>query len=127
MEAEVKIKICGLTRQEDAETAIAAGADLVGFVFVPGTPRAVTPWGIAWARSLQRVATVGVFRDARLEEVFAARDLLCLDWVQLHGHEPDSFLDRLGPNVLRRVDWSISMLLTPIALLAVRDTGIGKK
>lgn len=97
------IKICGLTRREDAEVAIAAGADLLGFVFVPGTRRAVTPAEVGWVRALRGAATVGVFRDAPLDTVLAVRDALQLDWVQLHGDEPDDLLDRLGANVIRRV------------------------
>jgi phosphoribosylanthranilate isomerase len=97
------VKICGLTRREDAEVAVAAGADLLGFVFVPGTPRAVTPAETSWVRSLEGAATVGVFRDASLKTVLAVRDALQLDWVQLHGEEPDEWLGRLGPQVIRRV------------------------
>ena len=74
------VKICGLTRPGDAEAAIEAGADMVGFVFVPGTPRFVDPSMAVWIR-----------------------DLLGLDRVQLHGDEPDSWLDTLGADTLRRV------------------------
>jgi phosphoribosylanthranilate isomerase len=97
------IKICGITRPEDAAAAIAAGADMVGLVFVPATPREVTVDRVGWARSLHGVLTVGVFRDAPLDHVEQIRDALDLDWVQLHGDEPDSWLERLGQRVLRRV------------------------
>jgi phosphoribosylanthranilate isomerase len=39
----LRIKICGITREEDARAAIDAGADALGFVFVPGTPRFIEP------------------------------------------------------------------------------------
>jgi len=98
------IKICGITRPEDAEVAAAAGADLVGLVFVPGTPRAVDPDDVrGWVSSLAGVEVAGVFRDAELSDVLEVRRALGLDWVQLHGSEPDGFLDVLGANVLRRV------------------------
>jgi len=108
----VLVKICGITRLEDAEAAAAAGADLIGFIFVPGTRRALDPEAAAWVRSLHGIATVGVFREAPLEQVVRVRDVLELDWVQLHGSEPDAFLPALGSNVLRRVpvaggvDWT---------------------
>ena len=97
------IKICGLTRPGDAEAAIEAGADLLGFVFVPGTKRFVDPASAGWIRDLSGAATVGVFRDQELEHVTGVRDSLGLDRVQLHGDEPDSWLDELGPETLRRV------------------------
>lgn len=97
------VKICGITRRQDAEAAIAAGADMVGFVFVPSTPRAVVAEQIGWVRDLKGILTVGVFRDQPLELVQQIRELLGLDWVQLHGDEPDEVLDVLGDRVLRRV------------------------
>jgi len=97
------IKICGITRPGDAEAAIEAGADLIGFVFVPGTPRFVDPSMAIWIRDLTGIEKVGVFRDQELDSVIAIRDLLGLDRVQLHGEEPDSWLDELGPETLRRV------------------------
>jgi phosphoribosylanthranilate isomerase len=99
----VLIKICGLTRREDAELAIAAGADLVGFVFVPGTQRELLPEDAGWVRELAGAERVGVFRDAPVERVEEIRRRLALDWVQLHGAEPDGELQRLGLRVIRRV------------------------
>lgn len=97
------VKICGLTRPGDAEAAIEAGADLLGFVFVPGTPRYVEPMSSYWIRDLTGAEKVGVFRDQEIDEIVAIRDALKLDRVQLHGDEPDSWLDSLGPETLRRV------------------------
>lgn len=97
------IKICGITRPGDAEAAIEAGADMLGFVFVPGTPRYVDPSTAIWIRDVAGADKVGVFRDQELDSVMAVRDLLGLDRVQLHGEEPDSWLDDLGPETLRRV------------------------
>jgi phosphoribosylanthranilate isomerase len=106
------IKICGITRPEDAEAAIEAGADFLGFVFRKGTPRALDPSASGWIQDVRRVSKVGVFLDAPLDEVVRVRGLLDLDWVQLHGDEPDSYLETLGERVIRRVpvgseiDWS---------------------
>jgi len=99
----VKIKICGITRPVDAEAAVAAGADLLGFVFRSGTPRALDPAASGWIRDIRGAEKVGVFLDAPLDEVVRIRDLLALDWVQLHGAEPDSYLEALGESVIRRV------------------------
>ncbi len=100
---DLRIKICGLTSRADAEAAVAAGADLVGFVFVPGTKRAVLVEDVGWVRELGGVERVGVFRNQPLELVLRVRRKLGLDWVQLHGDEPDSWLEVLAPRVLRRV------------------------
>ncbi len=98
------VKVCGLTSRHDAELALAAGADLLGFVFVPGTPRCLAPDAAAWIAELRGAETVGVFRDAPLTEVLAIRRRLRLDRVQLHGAESDEDLAHLGPTTLRRVD-----------------------
>ncbi len=97
------IKICGICNPQDAEVAVQAGADLLGFIFVEGTPRALEASKVQWIRDLRGAATVGVFRDAPLDQILEIRDSLDLDWVQLHGSEPDEWLDRLGPRVIRRV------------------------
>lgn len=108
----MRIKICGITRPEDAEAAIEAGADFLGFVFREGTPRALDPVISGWIRDVRGVEKVGVFLDAPLGEVERIRDLLALDWIQLHGKEPDTYLDTLGERVIRRlpvgsgIDWS---------------------
>jgi phosphoribosylanthranilate isomerase len=124
------VKICGLTSLSDAEAAIEAGADLLGFVFVPGTPRFTDPRRADWIRDVVGVERVGVFRDQPLDEVIAVRDELGLDRVQLHGDEPDEWLATLGPETLRRVrpegpdPWRRAAMLTGIAL-PLLDPGAG--
>lgn len=126
----VKIKICGLTRPEDARAAVAAGADLLGFVFRSGTPRALDPEGSGWIRDVCGAEKVGVFLDAPLDEVVRIRDLLGLDRVQLHGDESDSYLDALGSSVIRRVKVGLEVDWERVASLAGRclplfDPGAG--
>ncbi|MCG6949389.1 MAG: phosphoribosylanthranilate isomerase [Acidobacteria bacterium] len=99
----MKIKICGITTPGDAEAAVQAGADFLGFVFRRGTPRALAPRSAEWIREIDGVARVGVFLDAPLAEVMTVRELLDLGWIQLHGEEPDAYLDAIGSRVIRRV------------------------
>ena len=124
------IKICGITRPEDAEAAVGAGADLVGFIFVPGTPRALDEARSGWVREVKGAEKVGVFLDSPLDTVMRVRDLLGLDWIQLHGDEPDSFLEVLGEKVIRRVkvgtdiDWGQTARLAE-RCLPLFDPGAG--
>ncbi|MCD4749523.1 MAG: phosphoribosylanthranilate isomerase, partial [Thermoanaerobaculales bacterium] len=97
------VKICGIRRPEDAVIAAAAGADMVGFVFVPGTSRAVEPREVEWVREFSGAQTVGVFRNAELGRMIEIKDQLNLNWVQLHGDEPDDWIRILGRGVIRRL------------------------
>ncbi len=126
----MKIKICGITTPGDAEAAVEAGADFLGFVFRQGTPRALAPRSAEWIREIDGAARVGVFLDAPLAEVMAVRELLDLGWIQLHGEEPDAYLDALGSRVIRRVpvgpeiDWKRIADLSP-RCLPLFDPGAG--
>src|SRR4051812_48814107 len=84
------IKICGITNEEDALLAIALGADALGFVFAPGSPRQVTTHivGEILHRLPAGVITVGVFRDEVKERVVEIVNTLGLGGAQLHGREP---------------------------------------
>lgn len=88
-----QVKICGITREEDALACAALGADFIGFVFVPSSPRFITPGAAAKiARSLDpasRPKLVGVFRDAPFETVSRVAAGVPLDFVQLHGDESE--------------------------------------
>jgi phosphoribosylanthranilate isomerase len=86
------VKICGITTEDDALLAVALGADAIGFNFVPGSPRMVTP---ANARDIVRrlpkeAVTVGIFRDERPERVVEIVNKCGLKGAQLHGREPAS-------------------------------------
>ncbi|HUP65052.1 MAG TPA: bifunctional indole-3-glycerol phosphate synthase/phosphoribosylanthranilate isomerase [Thermoanaerobaculia bacterium] len=86
------VKICGITRVEDAETAAEAGAAFIGLVFAPGSPRRLEPSrsrAIADAARGRNPAlrVVGVFRDQTPEEVSRISDEAGVDLIQLHGDE----------------------------------------
>ncbi|WP_185829105.1 bifunctional indole-3-glycerol-phosphate synthase TrpC/phosphoribosylanthranilate isomerase TrpF [Sphingomonas ginkgonis] len=85
-----RVKICGLTRAVDVEAAALAGASHAGFIFVPDTPRHLTPAAAAGLVEQARDAgmkPVGVFRDCPPDEVVRTANELGLGAVQLHGSE----------------------------------------
>jgi phosphoribosylanthranilate isomerase len=84
-----RVKICGITCIEDGLAAAHAGADAVGLVFWPGTPRRVSfERARAIADALPAfVSVVGLFVDPAPEEVHAALAALPLDLLQFHGNE----------------------------------------
>lgn len=86
---ECRVKICGLARAEDARVAAGAGADFLGFVFAPGSPRRVDPRELErWIEDVRGACeVVGVFRDQGFDEVLEFVERFDLDFVQLHGHE----------------------------------------
>jgi tryptophan synthase beta chain/phosphoribosylanthranilate isomerase len=99
----IQVKVCGITSAEDASAAIEAGADAIGLVFVPGTPRSLE---LGAARSISasaagRTVRVGVFRDAPIEEVRRALREVPLDVVQLHGAESPAYVAALECPVLK--------------------------
>jgi phosphoribosylanthranilate isomerase len=105
MNQRVRVKICGLTRVEDAELAVALGADAIGMVFWPKSPRVVN---VAQARLIVRavpsfVARVGVFVDLPPHDVAAIAADVGLDVVQLHGSESIDDAGRVGERVLKAV------------------------
>jgi phosphoribosylanthranilate isomerase len=93
-----RVKVCGITRPEDAELAVDLGAWALGFILWPGSKRAADPAvaaGIA-ARLRRRVALVGVFVNATLDEVAGHAEALQLSHVQLHGDEGPAYCAEVG-------------------------------
>jgi phosphoribosylanthranilate isomerase len=95
---DVKVKICGITSVADAEAAVQAGADAVGLMFYPGSPRHIaTDIAHDIARSLPlHVIRTGVFADANPSDVFAAIQLCGLNLVQFHGAETPEYCLQFG-------------------------------
>jgi phosphoribosylanthranilate isomerase len=102
-----KIKICGITREEDALVAAGRGADFLGFIFVPETPRHVEPERAAAIvaavrRERERPPQfVGVFRDASADYVRDVVSTVGLDLVQLHGAEGDDDVRSIGVRAVK--------------------------
>lgn len=90
---KTRIKICGLTREADVDAAVEAGADAVGFVFYPPSPRYLTPERAAeLARRVPPfVDVVGLFVNASAEEIAAACATVPLNLLQFHGDETPAF------------------------------------
>jgi phosphoribosylanthranilate isomerase len=85
----VFVKVCGITTEDDALLAVALGADALGFVFAPGSPRQVRVKEVSDIvhRLPPGLPTVGVFRDERRERVVEIVHSIGLTGAQLHGRE----------------------------------------
>ncbi|MGA2543607.1 MAG: phosphoribosylanthranilate isomerase [Verrucomicrobiota bacterium] len=95
---DVKVKICGLTNVKDALAAVAAGADLLGFVLWEKSPRCVT---IETAREIARLlppatTRVGLFVDATVEQVMFSLRICDFFALQFHGQESPAYCQQFG-------------------------------
>ena len=90
-----RIKLCGMTREQDVDAAVAAGADAVGFVLYAASPRAVSVQRAAeLARRLPPfVAPVLLFVNAGLDDILAAARLIPGATLQFHGDESPAECD----------------------------------
>ena len=93
-----KVKVCGITRLEDAQLAVELGAWALGFILWPRSPRACDPAmaQAITARTRRKVETVGVFVDPTLDEVAQAAEALALSAIQLHGDVGPAFCQEAG-------------------------------
>jgi len=97
-----RVKICGITNLNDARCAAQAGADFLGFIFYPKSPRYVTPEQVAPITQTLRAEFgaesprfVGVFVSESVEFVQNVLETVGLDLAQLHGHEMPAEVQRL--------------------------------
>lgn len=96
------VKICGITTLEDASYAVECGADALGFIFYPKSPRCVAPEA---ARGIiqgipNRTTTVGVFVNHDPQEVRRIVAFCGLDLVQLHGDESPEYCRQFPASLL---------------------------
>lgn len=99
----VRVKICGVTRVEDARLAVELGAEYLGVNFYPPSPRCVDA---ATARRIreavgERARLVGVFVDRPADEIAELADRCDLDLVQLHGDETPEDAAHLAPRAIK--------------------------
>ena len=93
-----RIKICGITRPEDANAVVDAGADAIGLVFYPPSPRAVS---IEQAQNVVAdvpafVTVTALFVNPTVEQVQSVLDSVRIDLIQFHGDEDDDFCRQFG-------------------------------
>ena len=100
----IPIKICGITREQDLLSAVAAGASAVGFVLYPPSPRYVTPERAAELAALLPafVTPVLLFVNASAAEIEQAAGLVPGAWLQFHGDETPDFCQEIAQNLGRR-------------------------
>jgi phosphoribosylanthranilate isomerase len=99
MSGTLRVKICGLTRVEQAQAIAALGADALGFICVPESPRYINPKAIGKivaglpeaSLSGGRLAKIGVFANASLDRIVATVQQGALTGAQLHGQESPEF------------------------------------
>ena len=99
------VKICGITSAQDAQLAVEAGADALGFVFFAMSPRKISVERAAEiARAVPKgVRRVGVFVNESPAEMARVADAVGLDLLQLHGDEPPEALAGLARAALKAV------------------------
>ena len=99
----IRVKICGITREQDAVATVRAGADAIGLQFVETSPRRIT---VERAIQLRKeippfVSVVGVFLNAKREDILRTVELAGLDYVQLHGDESPDFVRDLPVRTIK--------------------------
>jgi phosphoribosylanthranilate isomerase len=120
------VKICGVTRAEDAAAAVAAGADMIGVVFWAPSPRAASEEQARRVREAvpAGVPLVGVFVDERPERIDELVEAAGLDRVQLHGSEPLALIERYAGRVIRGVrDGDVSGVPAGVPVIYDRPWG----
>jgi phosphoribosylanthranilate isomerase len=125
---KVCVKVCGITRAQDAEAAIALGAEMIGLNFYPPSPRCLS---IDRAREIRRTigtraGVVGVFVNASRDYIEERRCELNLDMIQFHGDEDESALSGWPVKVIRalrlRTDAPDAALPATVADFILLDT-----
>ena len=121
-----KIKLCGLTRQEDITAANVLEPDFVGFVFAPKSRRYVTTEQARALRNhlLPSIQAVGVFVDEEPEQVAALLEAGIIDLAQLHGREDEGHLERLRALTGKPIIQAFQVK-TPNDLERTLDSGAG--
>lgn len=114
-----RIKICGLTREEDIAAAVEAGADALGFVFYPKSKRCLT---VERAAQLRReipafVSLAALFVNATADEIRAVQDAVQPDLLQFHGDETVQACRANGQRYLKAFRVGAPGLDTPEGLL----------
>jgi phosphoribosylanthranilate isomerase len=121
-----RVKICGITRIEDAMAAAQAGADAIGFVFDPKSPRHVHPdQALKIARSLPPYVTiVGLFVNAAPDTIEGVLSHVPLDLIQFHGNEKPEQCRRYHRSYIKAIHMKPDVDLREMARLYGDATGL---
>lgn len=121
-----RVKICGITREEDAIEAARLGADALGFVFYARSPRSLSPNRAAAIAAMLPpfVARVGLFVDAEPAFVDAALAAMHLDLLQFHGDEPPAYCAQFRVPYIKAVRMKPGVNLLQYAVSHQAATGL---
>ena len=120
------VKICGLTRKDDALAAAGLGADAVGFVFTKSKRRADSEEVSKWINEIKGVEKVGVFTDEPVEYIMGIAERLKLDTVQIHAELNETYKsieDRI--NIILAIKDQAYGIIPPIKCRILIDPSMG--
>lgn len=105
----IKVKICGIRSLLSAQTAIAAGADYIGFNFILSSNRYIRPEDAQKIskKITGKVLLVGIFQNTPISEVEQIRHRVHLDFIQLHGEEDNNYIKQINAPVIKSISNSI--------------------
>lgn len=119
----MRIKICGITRYEDARVAASLGIDALGFIFYRQSPRYISPLDAAGIikKLPPFISKVGVFVDETPQRVLEAAQISGIDTIQLHGDESPEYCAAMTLPVIKA--FSVHDDFDPSALSAYKTAG----
>jgi phosphoribosylanthranilate isomerase len=128
-EQKILLKVCGITRQEDATACEQLGVDFCGFIFHPASPRYISPERVSSIQTAQ-CKRVGVFTTHNIQEIVDIMTLARLDYAQLHGRQEDTVVDAIGGHRVIRVLFPgeaplLSVTPEPEVAYTLFDSGYG--
>ena len=120
----IEVKICGVTRREDARLAVGAGADYIGAILSPGYSRSIEPETAAQFLEVGEATLVAVFVDAAVTRAVRAARAAGAGMIQLHGDERPDYLRELRNEGPWRL-WKAVRLRRPAEIVAAAERWVG--
>lgn len=117
----MKVKVCGMVHGDNIRSVEQSGADIMGFIFYPRSPRFMK-YPPTYMPRIQKRA--GVFVDADIDRILYLRRAYGLDYIQLHGHESPEYCERLkaaGLKIIRALGISSPEDLSATELYPMAD------